>query len=95
VLENRSHEAVSPEWQQRELIRALERTNKKKELTKGTAPGITIVVLESTSGPDPKVQMEGCGFVLYTELVDVQPIGTARVGNTPPGTLGTLVTIGK
>jgi len=41
------------------------------------------------------VQREGCGFVLYTELVDVQPIGTARVGTTPPGAIGTGVTIGK
>jgi hypothetical protein len=95
VLENRSHQAVSPEWQQKELIRALERTNKKKEVTKGTAARISVVVLESTSGPDPKVQKEGCGFVLYTELVDVQPIGTARVGTTPPGAMGTGVTIGK
>src|SRR5215471_11738511 len=95
VLENRSHQGVSPEWQQKELIRALERTNKKKEVTKGTAARITVVVLESTSGPDPKVQKEGCGFVLYTELVDVQPIGTAGVGTTPPGAMGTGVTIGK
>ena len=80
VLENRSHQAVSPEWQQKELIRALERTNKKKEVTRGTAARITVVTLESTSGPDPKVQKEGCGFVLYTELVDVQPIGTTGVG---------------
>jgi len=53
VLENRSHQAVSPEWQQKELIRALERTNKKKEVTKGTAARISVVVLESASGPDP------------------------------------------
>jgi len=95
VLENRSHQAVSPEWQQKELIRALERTNKKKEVTKGTAARITVVALESTSGPDPKVQKEGCSFVLHTELVDVQPIGTARVGTTPPGAMGTGMTIGK
>jgi hypothetical protein len=77
------------------LIRALERTNKKKEVTKGTAARITVVALEPTSGPDPKVQKDGCGFVLHTELVDLQPIGTARVGTAPPGAMGTGVTIGK
>ncbi len=95
VLENRSHQAVSAEWQQKELIRALERTNKKKEVKKGTAARITAVALDSTSGPDPKAQKEDCGFVLYTELVDVQPVGTPRVGTTPPGAIGTSVTIGK
>ena len=95
VLENRSHQAVSPEWQQKELIRALEKTNKNKEVTKGTAARITAVALESTSGPDAKVRKEGCGFVLYTELVDVQSAGTARVGTNPPGAIGTSVTVGK
>ena len=41
------------------------------------------------------MQKEGCRFVLYTELVDVQPIGTARVGTTPPGARGNGMTIGK
>jgi hypothetical protein len=95
VLENRSHQAVSPEWQQKQLIRALERTNKKKEVTKGTAARIAVVALESTSGPDPKVQKGGCGYVLYTQLVDVQSVGTARVGTMPPGAIGTGVTIGR
>jgi hypothetical protein len=95
VLENRSHQAVTPEWQQKEFIRALERTNKNKEVKKSTAARITAVALESTSGPDAKVQKEGCGFVLYTELVDVQSVGTARVGTTPPGAIGTSVTVGK
>ncbi len=95
VLENRSHHSVSPEWQQKELIRALERTNKKKEVTKGTAARIAIVALESSSGPDPKVQKEGCGFVLYTQLVDVRSLGTPRVGTMPPGAVGTGVTVGK
>ena len=95
VLENRSHQAVTPEWQQKELVRALERTNKNKEVKKGTAARITAVALESTNGPDIKVQKEGCGFVLYTELVDVQPVGTPRIGTAPPGAVGTTVTVGK
>lgn len=95
VLENQSHSSVSPEWQQKELLRALERTNKKKEVKKGKAAQITAIALDSTSGPDPRVKKEGCGFVLYTELVDVQPVGTVRVGNTQPGAVGTGVTVGR
>ena len=95
VLENRSRLMVNPEWQQKELIRALERTNKKKEVKKGTAARITPVALESTTGPDAKVKKEGCGFVLYTELVEVQQAGTVRVGTTPPGAIGTGVTVGR
>jgi hypothetical protein len=95
VLENRSHSAVSPEWQQKELMRALERTNRKKEVKKGTAARITAVALDSSSGPDPKVQKDGCGFVLYTQLVDVEPAGTPRVGTMPPGAIGAGVTVGK
>ena len=71
VLENRSHAAVTTEWQQKELIRALERTNTKKEVKKGTAARITPVALDSTSDPDPKVQKEGCGFVLYRNPVPI------------------------
>jgi hypothetical protein len=92
---NRSHSAVTPEWQQKELIRALERTNAKKEVKKGAAARITAIAIDSTTGPDPTVQKEGCNFVLNTELVDVQPVGTGRVGTSVPGAVGTGVTIGK
>ena len=95
VLENQSHSSVNPEWQQKELIRALEQSNKKKEVKKGKAARINAVALDSTSGPDEKVKKEECGFVLYTELVDVQPVGTVRVGTTPPGAIGTGVTVGR
>lgn len=95
VLENQSRSTVSPEWQQKELIRALERTNKKKEVKKGKEAPITAIALDSSSGPDPKVKKEDCGFVLYTELVDVQPAGTVRVGTTQPGAIGTGVTVGR
>ena len=94
VLENRSHQAVTPEWQQKELIRALQRTNKKKEVKMGAAAPITAVALESTGGPDAKVRKEGCGFVLYTELVDVQEAGTPRIGTASPGAIGAGVTVG-
>ncbi len=53
---NRSHSAVTPEWQQKELIRALERTNAKKEVKKGAAARITAIAIDSTTDPDPAVQ---------------------------------------
>ncbi|HEU5336953.1 MAG TPA: hypothetical protein VFU27_13370, partial [Terriglobales bacterium] len=56
---------------------------------------ITAIALDSSSGPDPKVKKEDCGFVLYTELVDVQPAGTVRVGTTQPGAIGSGVTVGR
>lgn len=95
VLENRSHSSVTPEWQQKELIRALERTNKQKEVKKGAAARIMAVSLDSISDPDATAQKQDCGFILYTELVDVQPVGTGRVGTTQPGAIGTGVTLGK
>lgn len=100
VLENRSHSAVSPEWQQKQLIRALERTNKSKGVKKGKAAPITAVALETDSGPDPKVQKESCGFVLYTELVEVRALDNTTVATTIPGTtapdaIGTKVTVGR
>jgi len=95
VLENRSHSSVSPEWQQKELIRGLESTNKQKEVKKGAVARITPVALDSNGDPEAEEQKEGCGFVLYTELVDAQPVGTGRIGTNMPGAVGTGVTIGK
>lgn len=95
MLETRSRSAVSPEWQQKELIRALERTNKNKEVKKGAAARIVPLAVDSTSDPDATVQKQDCGYVLFTELVDVQPVGTDRIGRTQPSSVGTGVTVGK
>jgi hypothetical protein len=95
LLMNRSHSAVTPEWQQKELIRALERTNARKEVKKGAAAQITAIAIDSTTSTDATVQKEGCNFVLNTELVDVQAAGTGRVGPSVPGAVGAGVTIGK
>jgi len=95
VLENRSHSTVSSEWQQKELIRALERTNTKKDVKKGAAPRITAIAIDSTTGPDNREQKDVCDFVLNTQLVDAQPVGTGRVGTSVPGAIDTGVTLGK
>ena len=41
------------------------------------------------------MQKEVCDFVLNTQLVDVQPVGTGRVGTSVPGAIGTGVTLGR
>ena len=89
LLANRSHSTVSPEWQQKQLIRALERTNKMKEVKNGTTAEVKPVALDSNT------EQQGCSFVLNTELVDVQRGGSPRVGTGPPGAIETGVTIGK
>jgi hypothetical protein len=53
------------------------------------------VSLDSISDPDATAQKQDCDFILYTELVDVQPVGAGRVGTTQPGAIGTGVTLGK
>jgi hypothetical protein len=95
VPENRSDSAVSPEGQQKELIWALQRTNTKQRRQEGAAAWITAIAIDSTTGSDANVQKEVCDFVLNTQLVDVQPIGTGRVGTSVPGAIGTGVTLGK
>ena len=48
VLENRSPFFINnPEWQRKEPIRALERTNKQKEVKKGAAAPITLTIIAS------------------------------------------------
>lgn len=95
MLENRSHSTVTPEWQQKELIRALERTNKGKDVKKGAAAQLNAIALDSASNADASVRKEACGFVLYTELVDVGGVGNPRIGTSVPGAIGTGITIGK
>jgi hypothetical protein len=95
LLENHSHSAVTSDWQQKELIRALERTNTKKEVKKGAAARITPIAIDSSSDPNTMVQKESCDFVLNTELIDVHPVGTGGIGTSVPGAIGTGVTIGK
>ncbi len=94
MLENRSHSAVTPDWQQKELIRALERTNKNRDVKKkGSEARIIPVALDSTSDLDTTTQKQDCGYVLYTQLVDVHPVGAGSAAQ--PGAVGTGVTIGK
>jgi hypothetical protein len=94
TLENSSRDIVNPTWQRNELIKALERTNKSKEVKKGKAARIEAVGLESTSGPDSDVREKNCRFVLYTNLTEVLRAGVPQVSLPPPGAVEVGTRIG-
>jgi hypothetical protein len=87
TLENTSRNIVNPAWERDQLVRALERTNKSKEVKKGKAPRIETVALESSGEPDTTVREKNCGFVLYTNLTEVLQAGRPSVSVPPPGAI--------
>jgi hypothetical protein len=93
TLENNSRHIVDPTWQRNQLVRALERTNKSKEVKKGKAPEIETVALESSGEADTTVREKECSFVLYTELTEVFQTDRPSV-SAPPGAVQTGSTIG-
>jgi hypothetical protein len=87
ALENTSRNIVNPAWQRDQLVRALERTNKSKEVKKGKAPKIETVALESSGEADTTVREKNCDFVLYTNLTEVFQAGRPSVNVPPPGAI--------
>lgn len=87
MLENTSRNFVNPAWEREQLVRALERTNKSKEVKKGKAPKIETVALESSGEPDTTVREKNCDFVLYTNLTEVLQAGRPAVSVPPPGAI--------
>ena len=85
TLENTSRQIVNPAWERDQLVRALERTNKSKEVKKGKAPKVETVALESSGEPDSTVREKNCEFVLYTNLAEVLQAGRPSVSVPPPG----------
>jgi|SRR5215469_1373136 len=84
VLQNSSRNAVDTTWQRNQLIKAFERNNKGKDVTKGKAARIETVLLESNSEIDPAVRDNNCHFILHTNLVEVIDAGTTDIGNPRP-----------
>ena len=82
MLENTSRHIVNPTWERDQLVRALERTNKSKEVKKGKAPKIETVSLESS---DRTVKEKNCEYVLYTDLTEVLQAGRPEVSLPSPG----------
>jgi hypothetical protein len=85
ILENTSRNIVNPTWERDQLVRALERTNKSKEVKKGKAPKIETVALESSGEPDTTVREKNCEFVLYTNLTEMFQADRPSVSVPPPG----------
>ena len=77
-----------------ELIRAFERINKSKDVKKGKAAPIQAIPLESTDEPDTDVRNKGCGFVLHTNLVEVQRTGDPKIILPAPGAIQAGTTVG-
>ena len=84
TLQNSSRMAVDTTWQRNQLIKAFERNNKGKDVTKGKAARIETVLLESNSETDPAVRENNCQFILHTNLVEVIDAGTTDIGNPRP-----------
>ncbi len=87
LLENTSRNIVNPAWERDQLARALERTNKSKEVKKGKAPRIETVALESSGEADTMVRQKNCEFVVYTNLTEVLQAGRPAVSVPPPGAI--------
>jgi len=85
ALKNNSRHIVSPIWQRDQLVRALERTNKSKEVKKGKAPKIETVSLDSSGEADSTVREKNCEYVLYTDLTEVFQTDRPSVSLPPPG----------
>jgi hypothetical protein len=94
TLENTSRHIVSPAWQRNQLVRALERTNKSKDVKKGKAPKIEAVALDSAGEADSTVREKNCGFVLYTNLTEVLQAGAPSISIPPPGAVAVGTTVG-
>lgn len=88
ALQNSSRTAIDPTWQRNQLIKAFERNNKGKDVTKGKAARIETVLLESDSETDTAVRENNCQFILHMNLVDVIDAGTSDMGNPRPRSIG-------
>ncbi len=88
TLRNSSQTAIDPTWQRNQLIKAFERNNKSKDVTKGKAARIETVLLESDNETDTAVRENNCQFILHMNLVDVIDAGTSDMGNPRPRSIG-------
>lgn len=88
TLRNSSRNIVDTTWQRDQLIKAFTRANKGKDVTKGKAPRIETVLLESDTETDPTVREKSCQFILHTNVVEIIDAGTADIGNSRPRSIG-------
>lgn len=88
TLQNSSHTALDTTGQRNQLVKAFERTNKGKDVTKGKAARIETVLLESNTESDPAVRENDCEFILHTNVVEIVDAGTSDIGNPRPHSIG-------
>jgi hypothetical protein len=88
TLQNISGTVVDTTWQRNQLIKAFERNNKGKNVSKGKAARIETVLLESNSETDPAVRENNCQFILHTNVVEIINVGTSDMGNARPHSIG-------
>jgi len=84
TLQNSSRKVIDTTWQRDQLIKAFERANKGKDVTKGKAARIEAVLLESNTETDPAVREQNCQFILHTNVVEVIDSGTSDLSNPRP-----------
>ena len=84
TLQNSSRDVIDATWQRNQLIKAFERNNKGKNVTKGKLARIETVLLESDSEIDPAVRENKCQFILHTNVIEVINSGTPDIGASRP-----------
>jgi hypothetical protein len=88
TLQNSSRSAVDTTWQRSQLIKAFERNNKGKDVTKGKAARIETILLDSNNETDPAVRDKNCQFILHTNVVEVIDAGSSDIGSPQPRSIG-------
>ena len=88
TLQNSSRTVVDVTWQRNQLIKAFERNNKGKDVTKGKAARIETVLLDSNNETDPAVRDKNCQFILHTNVVEVIDAGDSDIGDPRPRSIG-------
>ena len=84
TIKNSSLNAVDMAWQRNQLMKAFERINKGKDVTKGKVARIETVLLESDTETDPAVRENNCQFILHTNLIELVHSGSTDMGTPRP-----------
>ena len=94
ALENNSRHIVDATWQQNQLVRAFERINKSKDVTKRKIARTEPLALVSNDEDDPEIRNKNCEYVLRTNVIEVQEAGRPQISGPPPGAIEVGTRIG-
>ena len=84
TIKNSSLNALNMAWQRNQLVKAFERMNKSKDVTKGKAARVETVLLESNTETDPAVRENNCQFILHVNLIELEHPGSTDMGTPRP-----------